>query len=435
MKKAGRLPFLLVSDVKGRLMAHPTLKMAGRSGGDIVPLNPEDLIPLPPGSDLMCLPKRTPLGYDEKSGEFVPVTEGPQGEEVWAAAAFMAPAYTGFYTSAYRAEPGAPRLPLFAYTAIGELDGRYWVPATRVDPDRRQDPELFDHAKVERNIARLVKEHKDNRLVAHLGLCATKNNCFAAKNFFLERFEAPIPTSPQCNSDCVGCLSFQKPDTGFPSTQNRIEFVPSLQEILDAVVPHLKNAPNPVASFGQGCEGDPLMNPPLLVDTVRGLRAATSRGTINLNTNGSRPAAVRELMRAGLNAIRVSMNSVQERWYSAYYRPRGYSFAEVKESVKIVAEMGGHASINYFIFPGVSDREAEAEALLKFIKDTGLHLIQWRNLNLDPDLYLETLGGLEWSGRAMGVKNLLAAVKKEYPGLRYGYFNPAWNEEPLRRNA
>lgn len=428
-KKLKRIPSLLVADESGAMMAHPTLKMCGRSGHQFSQIDPAELIALPHGSDLFALPGRTAFGYDEKSGDFVPVDEGPRGEEVRPMAAFMAPTYTSHFISAYRSRENAPTLPLFAYTAIGELDGEYYVAATRVDPDQRQDHELFDDTQVAQKIKQLLAERPDNRLMAHLANCATKNNCFAAKNFFLERFEAPIPSSPQCNSDCVGCLSFQKPEAGFPSTQNRIEFTPTAQEIAECVLPHFNKAPHPVASFGQGCEGDPLMNPPLLIEAVKAIRAKTSLGTLNINTNGSRPEAVRDLMRSGLDAIRVSLNSAQEKWYNAYYRPRGYTFAQVKESIKIVADEGGKASINYFTFPGVSDREAEIEALLKLIQQSGLHLIQWRNLNLDPDLYLDTLGDVEDAGKAMGVKFLLTEIKKHFPKIRYGYFNPAWREE------
>jgi MoaA/NifB/PqqE/SkfB family radical SAM enzyme len=227
----------------------------------------------------------------------------------------------------------------------------------------------------------------------------------------------------------VGCLSFQKPEAGFPSTQNRIQFVPTLQDITGCILPHFEKAAHPVASFGQGCEGDPLLNPPLLIESLKAVRAKTGKGTLNVNSNGSRPEAVRELMKAGLDAIRVSLNSAQEPWYNAYYRPRGYTFSQVRESIRIVSEMGGKASINYFTFPGVSDREKEIEALLKLIKESGLHLIQWRNLNLDPDLYLETLGDLDGAGKALGIKFLLDEVKRQFPKIRYGYFNPAWKEE------
>ncbi len=423
------VPHLVVSDPAGRLMAHPDLKVCGRSGRDLVELAPEDFIALPEGSELMSLPSRIPFGLNEESGEFEAVTEGPEGEEVWGAAAFMAPAYTGLYTAAYTARPGAPTLPLFAYTALGELDGKYYVPALRVDTDKRQDPSRFDEKKVAAGIKKLLKERPGNRLVEHLSNCATVNACAAAKNFFLERHEAPIPSSPQCNSACVGCLSFQEPEAGFPSTQNRIAFTPTAAEIAACIVPHFERAELAVASFGQGCEGDPLMNPPLLEEALRLVRAKTSAGTLNLNTNGSRPDAVKKLMKAGLDAIRVSMNSAQEGWYNAYYRPRGYTFADVRASVKAVAELGGRASINYFVFPGVSDREQELEALIELIKESGLSLIQWRNLNLDPDLYLETIGDPAAAGKALGLKFVFDEVKRQFPKMRYGYFNPAWRDE------
>jgi pyruvate-formate lyase-activating enzyme len=434
-KAPKRLPQLLVADANGKIMAHPGLKMCGRSGENLVPINPEELIPLPQGSDLFGLPGRTAYGYDEGSGDFVPVDEGPKGEEIRPLAAFMAPAHTGHYISAYRNREDAPRLPLFAYTAVGELDGEYYVAATRVDPDPRQDPERFDPQKVQSQIKAKLAAKPENRLVAHLANCATTNNCSAAKNFFLERFEAPIPSSPLCNSDCVGCLSFQKPEVGFPSTQQRISFVPTSAEIEDCILSHFEKVAAGVASFGQGCEGDSLMNPSLLIEAIRAVRAKTQSGTLNVNTNGSRPEAVRELMKAGLDAIRVSLNSAQEGPYNAYYRPRGYSFAQVKESIRTVAEMGGHASINYFCFPGFSDREAEIEALLRLIRETGLQLIQWRNLNLDPDLYLETLGDLERYGKALGIKTLLARVRQEFPKLRFGYYNPAWRAEAASGRA
>ena len=61
-----------------------------------------------------------------------------------------------------------------------------------------------------------------------------------------------------------------------------------------------------------------------------------------------------------------------------------------------------------------------------------VHLIQWRNLNLDPELYIQTLGGPEAlldAGEALGLPALLAELKGQFPQLRYGYFNPAWGFE------
>ena len=426
------LPWLVVSDVQGNLIPHPSLRLAGRSGADIVEARLDEIIPLPPGSELFCLPSRLAVGLDQ-AGHLVPVDEGPEGQEIWPAAAFLAPAHTATLLPAYaQVRKDAPTLPLFAYSALGWLDGRYWACAVRVDADPRQDPPLFDYPAIESAVKQRVAADQGNRLLAHLGNCALVNRCAAAQNYFLGRFEMPIPSSPQCNASCVGCLSFQEKDAGFPSTQNRISFTPEADEIAALAAKHLDLSPLPVASFGQGCEGEPLLQAPRLAEAIRAIRSRTRRGVININTNGSRPDAVRQLLDAGLNSIRVSMNSAQEAWYNAYYKPRGYGLAQLKESLKAAVGAGAKASINYFVFPGVSDREREVEALLDLISETGLHLVQWRNLNLDPDLYLSTLGGPEAllaAGDAIGVKAMLDEVRLQHPGVRFGYFNPAWGHE------
>lgn len=427
------LPYLVVSDVQGQLMPHPSLRLAGRSGADIVEARLDELMPLPAGSELFCLPRRLAVGFDPSSGGLLPVEEGPEGQEIWPAAAFLAPAHTATLLPAYaQVDKAAPTLPLFAYSALGWLDGRYWAAAVRVDLDPRQDPPLFDYPAIEAAVKARVAARPGNRLLAHLGGCALKNRCAAAQNYFLGRFEMPLPSSPQCNASCVGCLSFQEPDSGFPSAQNRISFTPSADEFAELAAEHLERSPLPVASFGQGCEGEPLLQAPRLAEAILAIRSRTRRGVINLNSNGSKPEAVKQLMAAGLGAIRVSLNSAQEAWYNAYYKPRGYRFNDLKESLKAVVGAGGKASINYFVFPGVSDREREVEALLDLIQETGLHLVQWRNLNLDPDLYLKTLGGPEAllaAGDAIGVKALLDEVRLQHPNVRFGYFNPAWGFE------
>ena len=55
-------------------------------------------------------------------------------------------------------------------------------------------------------------------------------------------------------------------------------------------------------------------------------------------------------------------------------------------------ERGRWVSANYLTFPGVNDRPEEEAALLAFLDDPGLSMIQWRNLNIDPEHYLRNLG-------------------------------------------
>ena len=71
-----------------------------------------------------------------------------------------------------------------------------------------------------------------NRLRKHLETCALTYGCPAGKNFFLGRYEAPLPTAGQCNARCLGCLSKQE-TSSIPVSQNRISFTPTPEEIAD----------------------------------------------------------------------------------------------------------------------------------------------------------------------------------------------------------
>jgi molybdenum cofactor biosynthesis enzyme MoaA len=161
----------------------------------------------------------------------------------------------------------------------------------------------------------------------------------------------------------------------------------------------------------------------VLVDATRRIRATTPAGTVNLNSNASRPDVVERLVAAGLDSIRASLNSPRPDVYAAYYNPRGYIFADVVESVRIVHEAGGHTSVNLLCFPGVTDTDAELEALCAFIGAVGLDLVQMRNLNIDPDLYRRILpAGTVGGGR--GMRWLMTELRSRFPALRFGYFNP-----------
>lgn len=91
--------------------------------------------------------------------------------------------------------------------------------------------------------------------------------------------------------------------------------------------------------------------------------------------------------------------------------------------MKIVNRNGGWTSINYFVFPGVTDSVDEYEALRHLIKETNLNMIQWRNFNIDPDWYLERIG-LTNIGECLGIQQLMGLIKEEFPTIKYGYFNP-----------
>lgn len=244
--------------------------------------------------------------------------------------------------------------------------------------------------------------------------------------FVLQRWEAPLAVSAACNAACVGCIS-EQPAGLVPPAQERLTFVPTVEEITEIAVPHLESAPRAIISFGQGCEGEPLLQDDLIAKAIREIRRQTSRGTIQLNTNGSRPQAVQRLIDAGLDSIRVSLNSARPEIYTPYYQPRHYHFADVVKSIHVSAAAGLWTSINYLSFPGVTDQPAEFEALSELIHSSGLNMIQWRNLNIDPDWYVDSIS-LNGISELMGMPVLLDKIKMRFPHLRFGYFNPPKEE-------
>ena len=411
-------PYILYSDGEGNIYEDRSLYVVGRAGWDAMPIDPADWIELPEGGNLYELPGRRGIGLDVETGEMRLCDKG------WAVAAFIPPAHTGLYIAAYETEAEAPTLPLFCYTAAGWLDNKTYVPAVRIEQDIRQECAGYDDEKIATGTEKLLADYPHNRLVKHLmENCCMTYTCPAARNFSLSRWECPVPTSPACNANCIGCISFQPSDETIVSTQDRLTFKPTAEEIVEFTVPHLNNAPFPIISFGQGCEGEPL----LMWETIRAsiieIRKHTSKGSININTNGSKPDAVKALCEVGLNSIRVSTNSARKHIYEPYYRPNNYQFEDIIESLKVMRSYGGWTSINYFVFPGMTDSVEEYEALRKLIIDTDLSMIQWRNFNIDPDWYMGKIGVNE-TGEMLGVKQLMNLIAEEFPKVKFGYFNP-----------
>lgn len=424
MTHPDKLPTLVFADEDGNIRDFPDLKMAGMVNGRYVQPDPEDLIPLPEGSELFTLPDRQPVGIDPSRNDPLLLKEDPRspGTQVQAVAAFMAPAHTALLPAAYQSRKNPVLLPLFAYTAVGWHDDQFWVAGFRSDNDPRQDFSRFKQKTIIQKTRKLLARYKHNRLVQHLGTCCLTYHCPAARNFFLGRWEAPLPTSSVCNARCVGCISLQ-PSGSCPSTQQRINFTPSSHELIEMAVPHLIHAERPIVSFGQGCEGEPLLEAELLEKTISGIRKKTSSGTINLNSNSSLPNKIERLALNGLDSLRVSLNSAQESYYNRYYRPRNYCLEDVKSSITVMKSSGRFVSLNYFILPGFTDSFQETIAFMELIECHEPDFIQLRNLNIDPEWYNRTLQ-FPADQETYGMRQWLMLLKDRFPKLGFGYFNP-----------
>lgn len=160
------------------------------------------------------------------------------------------------------------------------------------------DPELLPL------IEARLRQAPGNPILRQLVRCAAEYHCLAAENLFFGRWEAPLPVANACNSACLGCISWQ-PSTAAPASHERLRYAPTAEEVVEVALPFLSAVPEAIASFGQGCEGEPLLQSDLIAEAIRRIRAATGRGTLNCNTDGSLPGRVEPIARAGLDVIQA----------------------------------------------------------------------------------------------------------------------------------
>ena len=415
--------FLVYADQSGRVYDHPELGALGRSGDMITEILEDELIPLPDGATLVSLPYSRPIGFNERTGKMEPLN-GPFS----AVGALLPQGYTRLLLPGYVKTEREKMLPLFGYTAVVWKDGAFYVAARMSDDPEPWNPNNCNRRELEIQVERLTKKYAENRLYQHLSKCALEYECLTASNTFLQRLEGAVPVSYSCNAGCYGCISEQPDDSGFPAPQTRMNFKPTVNEIIEVMLEHLRT-PDSIISFGQGCEGEPSTQVKLIVEAIREVRKKTNLGYININTNAGLTDFIRAIVDAGLDLMRVSTISALEDHYNAYYRPRGYTLANVEKSLTYASNKGVYTSINYLVFPGVTDREEEIEAMIGFAKRTGLRLIQLRNLNVDPDGYLNIIPKAR--GEIYGMKQMIEILESELPDVRIGSYT---HVSPQKRN-
>lgn len=402
------------ADRDGNVFDHPDYIALGRSADMIMEIMEDELIPLPEGATLVSLPHTRPVCLDPDSGEMMPFPGDCE-----AVGALLPQGYTRLLLPSYVKTDKTKLLPLFGYTAVVWKNGGFHVAARLTDDPHRWNPANCDVPTLERQVERLNTAYPDNRLYAHLTKCALEYECLTASNTFLQRWEGAVPVSYSCNAGCHGCISEQPDDSGFPAPQTRMSFRPTVDEIVQVMLEHLR-APDSIISFGQGCEGEPATQAALIIEAIRRVRAQTSVGYININTNAGLTDHIRGIVDAGLNLMRVSTISALDDHYNAYYKPRGYTLANVEKSLRYAADRGVVTSINYLIFPGVTDREEEIEAMIEFARRTGLKLIQMRNLNIDPESYLSLIPPAR--GDVLGMSRMIDIFREELPDVVIGSY-------------
>jgi pyruvate-formate lyase-activating enzyme len=423
---------LLFADPEGRVMEHPTLFATLRSGEDLVPPQGRP-IPLPAGARLVHLPGRLPVGFDPGMGQMQLLSTMQVGSRRFvphAVGALLPPGYTRTFLPGEVKGKG-PLLPQWAYTAAAWRNGAPVTWALHTDRRTHWDPRSHSTPDLPRRVRAHQARFPENRVLQQLHTCALTYRCFTSQNIFYVRDEGAIPASTACNARCIGCIS-EQPKGGPPASHERMEDGPAAREMAEVALHHLRHARGRVmVSFGQGCEGEPLTRWRAIAEAIRRVRADTSRGSININTNASRPDALAALFDAGLDAVRISLNSAASDLYEAYYQPIGYGWRDVEESVALARRRGAYLALNLLLFPGVTDREGEAELLCGLVRRYRVDQVQTRSLCIDPLQYLEVAHGRGAGGAALGIPRLLAQLKRARPGLVIGNFARA----RLERNA
>lgn len=410
-KKSSSMVTALYADEAGEIYDAPGCGAAGRMGSDISFLAPGDLIPLPEGADLMYLPDRQAVGIDE-TGQFVTLPG-------LAVAAILPAGYTRTMLPAFQRQEQAEPLALYGYTAVAVYQDQLYAAAIYTDENHKWNPENYNTSNLKKLVKQVKKDLPDNPLVEHLANCSLEWHCCTAENLFYRRWECGIPVSPACNANCFGCISLQ-PAECCPSPQSRIKFRPTPQQIAEIGLYHLSFAPEAIISFGQGCEGEPSLEADNISGGIRLIREQTAKGQININTNAGYTEGIKKIVDAGLDTMRVSIISARPDSYAAYYRSN-YALADVKNSIDYALAHGIYVSLNMLYFPGFNDREEEMAAWEDFFRELPVQMIQVRNLNIDPDRFLEIMPPQQ--GSCLGTKAFLQHLQEKFPQLIIGSFS------------
>jgi len=442
---------MVYTDEQGNLYDHPSLAACGRSGDQFLPLDSDQVIPIPEGASLVSLPERVAAGWDRRRGglRFIEqsVTENGRSR-IYPVGVLLPQGFTRFLLPGFKRPSNARRssavgsaangadvstsidagaittsvvpLPLYGYTAVGMRHGRLVVAALQTDEHHKWNPRFFNTPDLKERVSERLADDPDNRILRQLAKCSLDYCCFTAQNIFYQRWEGGLPVSPACNAACLGCISLQESEC-CPSPQGRIAFRPNLDEAVRVAVTHLsssthvENAPrvsrrdswaldggDPIISFGQGCEGEPSLEADLIAQIIAQTRKTVTKGVFNINTNGGFTDGIVKIVDAGLNSARFSIISALPTDFCSYYRPKGYRLDDVGRSIDICMAHGVYVALNLLCLPGYTDRTDQMEALSVFLAKHPVNMIQLRNLNIDPDILPEQFRTGRVAGAGVG---------------------------------
>lgn len=375
------------SDRSGRVFVANDYGAAAYEGVRSVAL--ATAIPLPDGTELIPI-EREAVALD-RAGR-------PRGlgRTRWALAALLPRGYVRTRLPAYRDDP-ASNLEPRTYAAVAAAPGGELVVAARSAGGA--PPRSAPSGEV--TIARALRGRPANKLLRQLARCAREDRCLYAGSLFAPT-ELAIPLgAPSNERPRLPAAPRLRPDER-PSEP--AAFRPSAEEVAEVGIDHL--AAGGEVRFGAGCDGEPLLLSRVVEEAVRAMRAASERGRIRIETNGSSPASLRRVLAAGVGEVTIRLASAHPQTYELLHGPEGYRWTDVRASLQIAASGDASLTVALHVLPGLSDRASERDALLALLDELPRGTLELRDLAADP---LRTLAGLA-PGTPEGVETLLGAL-------------------------
>lgn len=354
------------TDRSGRVYVSAECTAAGFDGAATVPL--ERWLPLPLGATLAPLARQAD-GLDRHG------RARGLGRDRWALGAVLPPGYLRTLYPAYR--PTSDPVSGEPSAAVGaDENGALAVAAILTDPAAVLHT-VTEPAALALKVAEVLRMHSGNRLLRQLARCARESGCTDARAIFLGTGPGSLPVGavrsttasiePGTNAGVVDLLLRRGLERATPAEP--AAFRPTAIEIAEVAIRHLEQG-GAMVSFGRACDGEPLAAVRLVEDAVVRIRETTKRGTIHLETDGTRPQALRRVLDAGLDAVTVRLEAG-----SANLR---------RESLLAAAAAGASLAIAIPVRPGWTDTQAEVDALESLLASLPGGLLIFRDAPGDP---------------------------------------------------
>lgn len=339
--------------------------------GGIEPTALTEAIPLPPGTDLVPLPREA-IAYD-RGGRPRPLGKGRL------ALAAIVPGHTRLLFPAYRDDAAAPPLEPLPYAAVAADERGELVAAAA---ETRSNVATIEEAGVSP-----LREHAANALARQLARCAREHACRDARAG-IGHGDLPVPLGAPAAEGPRAPVALRSGYAGSPTEM--AAFRPSAREIADVAASHLERGGTGV-SFGRACEGEPLSRIRVLEEAIAAIRQRSPRATIHLETSGSDPAALRRAADAGLTSVTVRFASARPATYERFHGPIAHRWSDVRASLQVAVERRLGIAIALLVLPGLTDRPDEIDAIVALLGELPGGRLDLRDLGADPLRALSTL--------------------------------------------